>query len=117
MTPTQRSLKALRAAGWTAFPVENWNAFARVKQDLLGIGDILALKAGETLLIQCTTADHVSHRLARIRALPAARAWLACPTRQIVIHGWRKGGARGEAKRWTCREVAVRAEDFKNAKP
>ncbi|MHC1768165.1 MAG: hypothetical protein AB9869_28490 [Verrucomicrobiia bacterium] len=104
MSPTERSLKSLRSAGWTAFVVEHWNAFARVKQDLLGIADILAVRDDATMLVQTTTADHVSHRLARIKTVPAAKAWLACPSRRIAIHGWRKAG---KPKRSRCREVAV----------
>lgn len=50
MSPTARSLAHLRELGCRVKVVEKWNPFAKVRQDLFG-GDLLALKAGEPVLI------------------------------------------------------------------
>lgn len=97
--------------------MERWNPHARIRQDLFGFIDVLAIRGDQTLAIQATSGSNVAHRLAKIRATPAAAAWLAGASRGIVIHGWRKGGGRGEAKRWCCRTVEVTADDCKNANP
>jgi len=107
MTPTQRSLKKLRSEGWFVALTEHWNPFAKVKQDLFGFIDILAIRGDETLAVQTTSGDHVSHRLEKINACQAASFWRESPTRKIVIHGWRKVGSRGKRKTWKCREVPV----------
>lgn len=102
MTPTARSLAALRADGWTAQVVERWNPHARIRQDLFGIIDLLALRDGETLAVQTTSGSNVAARLRKIEEspmLPILRraGWL------IQVHGWRKA-ANG---RWTLRVLDV----------
>lgn len=107
MTPTQRSLKLLRAAGYLCAVVEHWNAWRKIRQDLFGFADILAVRGNETLLVQTTSGSNVSARLAKIRSSQAADLWLSSPTRAIRVHGWAKRGPRGKRKVWTCREECV----------
>jgi hypothetical protein len=38
MTPTQRSLAALRELGYLVEVVEKWNSFTRTRKDLVGLG-------------------------------------------------------------------------------
>lgn len=90
MSPTQRSLKYLKEQGYTVAITEKWNQFARIRQDLFGIIDILALKKGETLGVQCTSASNVSARVNKIadhENTPRLRdaGW------KLVVHGWEKG--------------------------
>jgi len=99
-TPTQRSLAHLRADGWQVAIVEHWNPFARIRQDLFGVLDLLAVRDGVTLGVQTTSGSNVSARVKKIAesdAVPALRraGWA------IHVHGWRKG-ANG---RWALREV------------
>jgi len=109
-SPTQRSLALLRKAGYTVAITEHWNPHARRRVDLYGFVDILAI--GERMLaVQTTSGDNVSHRIAKIVGLPAAREWLEAGHR-IIVHGWAKRGAAGKIKRWTCREVEVTLEHF-----
>jgi hypothetical protein len=80
--------------------VEHWNPFARIRQDLFGVLDLLAVRDGVTLGVQTTSGSNVSARVKKIAesdAVPALRraGWA------IVVHGWRKA-ANG---RWTLREV------------
>lgn len=113
MSPTQRSLALLRERGYTAAVVERWNAFARVRQDLFGFVDIVAVKAGEqgVVAVQSTSADNLAARRTKIATEQRARVWLAAGNR-IVLHGWRKGGSRGTRKRWQVNEENVRSEDL-----
>jgi hypothetical protein len=88
MTPTQRSLKYLREQGYTVAITERWNPFARIRQDLFGFVDLLAIRKGETLAVQ-TTSTGVSERIKKIQDseyLPKIRdaGWM------IHVHGWRK---------------------------
>jgi hypothetical protein len=92
VTPTQRTLAKLRADGWTTAIVEHWNAHARVRQDLFGFIDILALRDGETLAVQATSGSNVAARVAKIaesKTAPIVRkaGW------RIEVWGWRKNAA------------------------
>lgn len=87
--PTERTLKRLRKAGWSAAVVEKWNPHARVRQDLFGIVDVLAVGGGETLAIQATSDSNVRSRVVKLEdseALPDLReaGW------RIEVWGWRK---------------------------
>jgi hypothetical protein len=89
MTPTERTLKDLRRLGYTATVVERWNPHARIRQDLFGFIDILALHDGDTLAVQACSGGDVSKRVAKItnhENLAAVRraGW------RIEVWGWRK---------------------------
>lgn len=107
-SPTQRSLELLRKQGYTVGVVEHWNPFARIRQDLFGFIDLVAVRPGVrgVLAVQTTSGGNVSARLAKIRSEARAGIWLAAGN-AIVVHGWRKNSKR----RWECREVVV---DFVN---
>lgn len=99
MTPTQLTLKEMRQRGYSCWIVEHWNSFARIRQDLFGIVDVLCIGHGETIAIQCTSYSNVSARVAKIadnEYVPVMRksGW------KIYAHGWRK-----VKNRWTVREV------------
>ncbi len=99
LSPTQLTLKALRDEDWLPWVTETWNSFARIRQDLFGVIDILALKGPTTRAIQCTSDSNVSARVRKIadcENTPAMRAagW------QIEVWGWRR--LKGE---WVCRIV------------
>ena len=108
-SPTQRSLAALRKDGWTCEIVEHWNSFSRTRRDLFGGLDILAIRDGETLGVQTTSGTNVSARLAKIKAEPRLAQWLRAGNR-LMVHGWRKVGARGAVKKWECRVEEVTLE-------
>lgn len=107
-SPTQRSLKELRKAGWLVAVVEKYNSFTKQRMDLWGFGDLLAIKGNDTMIVQTTSGSNVSKRLEKIAShpcLPMAQFWLESPTRRIEVHGWRKVGPRGKRKTWQCRVV------------
>ena len=104
-SPTQRSLKHLRDAGYTCQVVERWNHFAKVRQDLFGFIDLVAIQEGRIVAVQAT-ASGVAARLAKIRDEPRSREWLRAGG-LIEVHGWAKRGKKGEPKRYTLRCVRV----------
>lgn len=101
-SPTARTLEELRRQGYTAAVVEHWNPWAKVRQDLYGFIDVLAIKTDEpgVLAIQTTTTGHVANRMEKAKASPNLGIWLACKNR-FEVWGWAKRGARGERKTWT----------------
>ena len=108
MTPTQRTLAELKRRGYTSAIVERWNQWAKIRQDLYGFIDVVAIKPDENgvLAVQCTSDAHVAERTTKINGLPAAQVWLKAGNR-IVVWGWGKKGKAGKRKLWTLREVAL----------
>lgn len=106
MSPTARTLAALRSDGWTAEVVERWNPYARVRHDLFHIADILAVRGAETLAVQITSGSNVAGHIAKLNA-QAALPLLKAAGWRIEVHGWRKVKLKrgGKAKRWQCRIV------------
>lgn len=100
-SPTQRTLSKLKREGWLAAVVEKWNPHARIRQDLFGIVDILAIREGETLAVQATGSG-VSARIRKI-ADHESTPWIRKAGWRLEVWGWRKN-AKG---RWECRIVDV----------
>ena len=105
-SPTQRSLALMLAHGHTCQVVERWNPFARVRQDLFGFVDIVAVGPLIGIVGVQATSSPVAARLEKIYAEPRARKWLAAGGR-IEIHGWTLKGARGKRKTYQLRCVRV----------
>lgn len=103
-TPTQRSLKMLRDAGYTVAVVERWNPHAKIRQDLFGFADLLAISTDEILLVQTTTAANMAARRAKILAAPCFILWIEAGG-EVVLHGWRKN-----KNRWECLEETLDAD-------
>ena len=113
MSPTQLSLKHLRSQGYLATVVEHFNAFAKVRQDLFGFADLLAIKDGMTLAVQTTTASNMSARRTKLLGNPAVAACLKAGW-AVRIEGWRKVRLRRGCKvhRWQCRTVEITGADY-----
>ena len=106
-SPTQRSLKLLRDRGYRVWVVEKRIPGMQIMQDMYGFIDIHAMKPGVGFAaVQTTTGPNMAARIAKIQALPAAKTWLDADG-TILVHGWRKVGARGARKLWECREVRL----------
>ncbi len=65
-SPTQRALAILRGHDYVAAVTEQWNPHARVRQDLFGFCDVLAVRPGTTLAVQATSASNVASRFAKL---------------------------------------------------
>jgi len=102
-TPTQRSLKLLRDIGFHCAITERWNSHVKIRQDLFGFIDLLAIDKN-MIAVQTTSSDNVSARVKKIVELESARIWLEAGHR-IIVHGWSKRGAVGKVKRWRVRSL------------
>lgn len=89
MSPTQRSLKYLRALGYHCSIVERWNPHTKIRQDLFGFADLLCIKEGFSPLLVQVTSSGWSSRIRKIQAEPLAKLALASGF-AIEVHGWRK---------------------------
>lgn len=108
-SPTQRTLAECVRRGWRACVVEKWIAQAGRRIDAFGFGDILAIdQRTGSMLIQATSTDNMSARVAKIRGecKQAATDWLRAGNR-IEVWGWAKRGAAGTRKVWTLRIVSL----------
>lgn len=88
-SPTELTLKLLRADGWTVAVVEKWNPHARIRQDLFGFIDLLAIRDGETLAVQATSYTNISARVKKIAEIETIDAVRKANWTVWVI-GWRK---------------------------
>ena len=116
MSPTQRSLKKLRDAGYLTCIVEKWIAAIKQRKDAFGFGDLLAIRGDETILVQTTSGANASARVNKIIELEEAKIWLSSPNRKIWVHGWAKRGGRGQRKLWTCSEREITLADYLSSK-
>jgi hypothetical protein len=101
MTPTQLSLRHLRAEGWMVDVCERWvpSPNGAVRKDLFGMLDLIAVRDTEAMGIQTTSAGNVASRILKMTDedhLPKmlrlkAAGWL------VVVHGWRKSTRDGHA--------------------
>lgn len=92
ISPTQRTLKRLRES--EEYPlvqvVERWNAFAKIRQDLFGIIDLLAIdNKGNTVGIQVTSYSNIRARVNKIEDSPAIKH-LRDANWTIIVEGWHK---------------------------
>jgi hypothetical protein len=111
-SPTARTLAECRKRGWLACVVEKWISQTRRRVDAFGFGDLLVLDGQPgSLLIQATSASHVSDRRAKIlleRTEPARR-WLDASNR-IEVWGWL--APTKTIRRWRLRTVPIVLADF-----
>ena len=82
--------------------MEKWNSWGRVRVDLFGCIDVLAISEdGNTVAIQTTSLSNVSARIKKIKDSNAIghirkAGWI------VLVHGWYK-----KNNRWQVREVDV----------
>jgi len=101
-SPTQLTLKKLKSEGFTTVQiVERWNAFAKVRQDLFQIIDVLAIKDGETIGIQVTSKSNISARIKKIANSEHINN-MRDANWKILVHGWYK-----EKNKWKVEERDV----------
>jgi len=97
MTPTARTMALLRKEGWLPAVVEKRNPVTRTLNDLYGFIDVIAIRDGETLAVQTTSASNFTSRVKKITdhenvAAVRKAGW------GIHVHGWSKVG-----RFWKCR--------------
>ena len=121
LSPTQRTLRALKEQGREAAIVEKWNAYAGEhgkRIDLFNIIDVLALDPIRGVIgIQCCGGSGYSAHYNKITEEHSIETinWLSTPGTKLEIWAWRKLKLhRGsKAMRWTPKIVEITLEDFK----
>ncbi len=104
VSPTQRTLKRLRDSG--DYPlvsiVERWNAFAKIRQDLFGIIDLLAIDSdGNTVGIQVTSYSNINARVKKMEDSDAI-SHLRNANWTLLVEGWYK-----KKNRWVSRIISI----------
>jgi hypothetical protein len=124
LTPTQRTLRALREQGRVCAIVERFNAYAGphgVRQDLFGIIDVLALDPERGVVgIQSTGLDFAGHwRKLTQERVQEVTDWLRTPGTSLELWGWRKIKLHrgGKAERWQPRIRLVTLADIDSRAP
>jgi len=115
LSPTQRTLRALRQEGYICGIVERFNAYAGpygIRQDLFGFLDIVAIKPIGICGIQSCGSDFASHDR-KIKGNEAAPEWLKAGG-SIELWAWRKVKRvhGGTAMVWKPRVREYTEEDF-----
>lgn len=111
LSPTQRTLKYLRDRGYTVAVTERWNPHAKVRNDLFGWIDLVALEPDTAIIgIQCTSGANVSARVEKIKVSEEARTWQSCGGKVVVI-GWRKVKAGAKKATWQPRMIGMIPRD------
>lgn len=107
----KESLALLKKRGYACAIVEKWNPHAKIRQDLFGGIDVLAIRFGETMGVQCSRNDDLAAHRTKLLAEKRMRTWVEAGNR-LVLHGWAMKGARGKRKLWEVREQELRVGDF-----
>jgi hypothetical protein len=116
-SPTQRTLKFLRRQGCELVAVtEKWNPYMNGgrggRQDLYGIIDVLAVKDGQVIAVQCCSTDVSGHINKMVEATfknpETETECLVLPALfkakiKVYVHGWR----RDAKNKWILREVEL----------
>lgn len=106
-SPTSHTTGQLKKQGVTYQIVEKWNQHAKVRQDLFGFVDILAMRDNKFVGIQATSATNHSTRLKKAMAEPRLIEWLNCGGK-FEVWSWKQDD---KTKRWSVRidEVKIPA--------
>jgi|688.fasta_scaffold423011_2 hypothetical protein len=99
ISPTQLSLAQLRADGWFCWITEHWNSYARIRQDLWGFVDIIALKPNQILGVQTTTASNMAARCRKIADHENVGKVRESGV-MLHVHGWHMDA---KTKKWSCK--------------
>ena len=103
LSPTQLTLKRLKENGYTTVAItEHWNPFARVRKDLFGFIDILAINnKGDVLAVQTTSYTNINARCKKIAENDNVGD-VRKANWTIEVHGWRK-----VKNKWECKVVDI----------
>jgi hypothetical protein len=119
LTPTQRTLRALREQGRVCAIVEKWNAHAGPfgkRIDLFGIIDVIALDPvrGVVGVQSCGQAFSEHFRKLTIEKAQESTDWLSTKGTSLEIYSWRKVKAKrgGKAMIWAVRIREITLQDI-----
>jgi hypothetical protein len=110
MSPTARTLKALRDQGMVVDVAEHWNHFTKRRHDLFGWIDCVALDGHDIIGVQCCARSGHAARRKKILASDTALPWLKSGGRIQVI-SWAKKLV-GKQIRWNSKVEEITSERF-----
>ena len=89
-SPMQLSLSALRGEGYLVHIVEHFNVFAKVRQDMYGIIDIVAIRDDlpGVLGVQCTDYTSMSKHVDKALTNTNLITWLKAGNK-FIIYAWK----------------------------
>ncbi len=89
-SPFVKAKARLELLGYRVGKTENWNSFAKIRQDLFNCIDLIAMRHGEPLLaIQVTSNTNVSGRMAKAHDI--AHEWVSTGSR-FEVWGYKPKG-------------------------
>ena len=119
MSPTQRTIRALRDMGRKCAIVEKFNPYVGshgIRQDLFSIIDILCLdpERGVVGIQSCGSAFSEHYRKMTIEHAQETIDWLTTPGTCLELWGWRKLKLKrgGKAMVWRPKVKEITMEDF-----
>jgi len=106
-SPTSRTLKVCRDRGWITGVVEKWNPHAKVRQDLWGWVDLVALdpEAPALYFIQTTSGSNHSSRVKKCLGWAWMHFLLMLPSVHAQVWSWKR--VKGT---WVLREEDLGAD-------
>ena len=115
-TPTQRTIRELRKMGRRCAIVEKWNSHAKIRQDLFGVIDVLALdpERGVVGVQSCGNSFSAHYKKLTEERADECIEWLETPGTVLELWAWRKVKLvrGGKAMRWQARIHDFTVEDF-----
>lgn len=87
--------------------VERWNPYAKIRQDLFGVFDLLAFGGGKIMGIQVSSGSHHAARVRKIQEWAGLQEWNATGA-TAEVWTYSKTGERGKPKNWTLRDEVVK---------
>lgn len=112
-SPCARSMAALRKLGYTVAVVERWNAYVKIRQDLFGFIDLVAIHPDQkgVLGIQATSQTNVSKRVKKCLESPHFKTWIRAGN-GFCVDGWVKKGAKGKRQLWEVSQRWLNLSDL-----
>lgn len=118
MSPTARTLHALRKAGHLVAVVERWIPQAKVRRDLYGFGDILAVSDAGIWAVQVSMTGDRGRRLEKLQNLvigPRVVRWLRAGGHVFVIAWTKHKPAPGRTlARWSATATQLYLEGLED---
>lgn len=110
ISPTARSMKHLREAGYIVAKVEQRLPIPGqfVTRDAFNVGDLLVARPpNEITLVQVTSTANLSAREKKARLSEELAIWLASGGR-FVLHGWGRKRVKGTSRKtWQLTERTI----------
>lgn len=107
-SPTERTLAYLKKGAYIAQVVERWNPYARIRVDLFGVIDVIAMHPLVGIIgIQTTSGSNAAARVTKALNEPRLLQWLICGG-HFSVWSWSKRKI-GKRSRWTVRRCPITA--------